>query len=1411
MKALKAGSLAILFLLSAIIPVINVEAANGTRTDTDRGYLSEKWHAGLGTGIGSLNSIKSADIDNDGEDELIFGNSKGYVHVLDWNASAGGWYEEFQTVDMGGPVKGMVIAQIDDDPQLEIAIGYNWNSDAGKVKIIDGSSLLAEANWSSGLSWSHTQWTEGWPYGLAMGDLDGDGEAELAMSGDRGFLWVVDTETPETYVGRDMTPDEAEWYVDIGAKVGGNTLENTWGLTFGQFDDDEAMEVAVGSKQGWIAVFDGETEELQWKYDMDGSSGADSLVYSLLSADLDGNGIDELIVPQQTKLTIFIDGDKDVRLEDTSIKSGYGLANADLFGDSNEELVVTDSSGNIKIIGLVGSSLTTYQDWSGGYLMNAGAGVTISMNGHDNPWIVHGSDIGMVVAWEVTSQSTHELAWSSNAENNANQLVYSLEGGNNYGVAMANIDDDDNLEILVGSGSGRVYAFDGKTYEADWVSPVLDKIPMGIAVGDLNNNGNNEIVITTGIPGEPRGEGVDGEGGEGFLYIFEQSGNDIVQAFKSDNIDASRGVTISELDGSTYPEIGIATGYLKIISATGGTTDLHGAVKVWGYGGSTYSEEWTSGDLEQIVGGIDSGDPDGDGDNELVIGTGGDDRGGDYAPVEPGEVRVYHRSGGSYSLDGSIMQPNRFDVFGIAVGDVNDNGQEDIIVGTGKFEEDKPKLLIYDGITHSEEFSKTVDSTSVWGVATGDFDNDGEPELIYGTSGGELFIYDGIEPTSFEAKTSALSNKAGHYGGIVIGNTDNEGPMEMVVGSDSYLWLFSTEGQTNKPDLAIDGADISYLPETPDEDEDITINLSVSNFGGSDTSKWRVLIYDGDPDAGGKKITEFECDSTEPEQRTGCKTLSNDESASFEVTWYGQQTSPGYHEIYGLAEDTNSPRQETRFSNNKDFTTIEIEEIPNDKPISVGSIDNAVLWIDEYTRIDAGASYDTETTGGNPDQDADGDDNGNFADLQYRFYFDGGWTSWLNKFTQDVSFSTPGEKEVVIMSRDERRKESDEITINIIVKSNTQPIAILNSNISEVAEGGFVTFDVSQSYDPDYRVGLEYRFIFGDGIYSNWVVEGDLVVLYRDAFFNGPNGGDLELGGNEELLRDSFGIGRVFKLTNGSELPVSFGLGEGLFLLEMIDSSVTSNGYNYTLPSGTEEKTYGTQILVREFSEDTGDLLVSALSSPVSIRVYKPENINPVATAKAGIFYGSVSGSFTDQLTGARTGDEITYSAAESYDPDGDDGDLTYEWRIVDSRGLSLNLLGDKNAQTFKRTYNEPGTYTAILTVTDKRGGSATWQVDAVVTKSDGYGNDVEEEGYSQMKLLGAAAIGIIGLVGGAMGLNRMRSGNEDEFEEMFEDIAPGSLELNCPNCNGLISITTTQRPIQVGCPMCQSQFVIRE
>ena len=1379
MKSVKVLALALLFLLTSMVPLATVEAGNEERRDTDRGYISEKWRAGLGSGLGALNSIKSADIDNDGEDELIFGNAQGFVHILDWDATTEGWAEQFHTIDMGGAVKGMEIAQIDDDPQLEIAVGYNWVSDVGKVKIIDGETLLAEANWSSGVSWSHGQWTAGWPYGLAMGDLDGDEQAEIAMGDDRGFLWVVETDTPEIYVGRDITPDEAEWYVDISAKVE-KGVADAWGITFGQFDEDEAMEVAVGTKEGWVAIFDGETQEMQWKKDMDNNDGADSLCYSLIAADLDGDNIDELIVPQQDKMTIFIDGEKDNFVEDTSIKSGYGLANSDLFGNSNEELIVADGNGKIKIMGLVGSSLSTYQEWTTGYPMNTGAGIAVSTNGHSDPWLVHGSDSGMVVAWEITSETEHNEVWSTNSESNENKL-YSIEGGGAYGVAIGNIDDDDAIEMLVGSSSGRVYAYDGITYETDWVSPVLEKNVMGIAIGDLNNDGDNDIAISTGNPGEPQ---VEGEGGEGYLYIFEGTGTSFTQAYQSPNINAALGITIAELDGSTYPEIGLATGYLEVIDPTAGTSELHGNVRVYGYGGSSYSSEWSSSDLGEIVGGIASGDLGGANDY-LVVGTGGDSRNDNQVS---GEVIVYKRSGGTYTTDGSNIDSERYRPYGIAVGDVDNDGETEIAVGTGDFGDSKPTITVYEGSSHSVEYSKTVDTSSVWGVAINDFDSDGFIELIYGTSGGEIFLYDG-ETEDFESKTSALSGKAGHYGGIAIGNIDNEGPKEMLVGSEIYLWLFTTEGQTDKPDLAIEGIDITYSPENPDEDEDILIDVIVHNYGGVDAVDWRVKLYDGDPDAGGKKITEYSSDEDDI-------IASGGGNITFQRTWYGVSTTPGYHEIYAVAEDTSQPRQETRFSNNKDFTTLEIEEIPNDSPVIIASVDTTVLWIDEPVRVNAGESYDTETTDGEPDNE-DGE-----ADLTYRYYTENGWTSWVADYTWDISFSSPGDKEILVAARDERSKESEEYSVTVEVKANTQPTAILLTNVSspaEIPEGGFITFDVSQSFDPDEKAELEYRFNFGDNVYSDWVKEGQTVRLYDNAFFTGTNGGELQLESGEEVLRNKFGIIRVFRLINSE-------------LYEIVDSQNTGKGYNYTLPENSEEKIYYAQLMAREIS-DTGDedILASTWSDPVQIKVYKPENVLPVAMAQAGIFIGG-QGIFSDRVDYAKTGDEVTYSAAESSDPDGDDTTLKYNWRILDSRGTEINLLGDKSMKSFKRTYNDPGTYTAILTVTDIRGGVSTWQAVVIVTAGAGYGDSVETSGIPTNTLIAGAALGVIALFGGARALSSMRGGG-DEFDEMFEEesVVPGPLELQCPSCGGLISITTTQRPIQVGCPMCQSQFVIRE
>ena len=43
MKSLKVLALAMLFLLTSMIPLVTVEAGNEERRDTDKGYISEKW------------------------------------------------------------------------------------------------------------------------------------------------------------------------------------------------------------------------------------------------------------------------------------------------------------------------------------------------------------------------------------------------------------------------------------------------------------------------------------------------------------------------------------------------------------------------------------------------------------------------------------------------------------------------------------------------------------------------------------------------------------------------------------------------------------------------------------------------------------------------------------------------------------------------------------------------------------------------------------------------------------------------------------------------------------------------------------------------------------------------------------------------------------------------------------------------------------------------------------------------------------------------------------------------------------------------------------------------------------------------------------------------------------------------
>jgi len=1374
--------LLVLMLLPALPPA---EAGNDARSDTDRGYLSEQWSAGLGTALGALESIVAADIDGDGDDELVVGNAQGYLHVLDWNATYGKYSSQLHSVDLGSSVRGLIVDQLDGDDALEIAYGYMW-SGGGKVRILDGGELRSEENWTSGVAWSNgynPTDAEMEPYGLAAGDLDGDGHTELAVGADLGHLWVVDAETPEIYDNREVFPDEAEWNLDLQEEFNNQQIENVWGVTMGQLDSDPALEIAVSTKQGWIGVFDGQTGDRQWRYKVGGD--LDGYCYGLLAADLDGSGIDELVVGCADKLVVFRDGaleqDNHPEVQRTDLKAAYGLEAVDLgFSNDDPELVVAVGSGDLRVLELSGSSLLTRLEWDSGETMSNGAGVTVSLM-HAKPWVIHGGDGGVLKAWEIDGNNNPQLVWSTEPQQGEWSPIYSLRGGQTWGVAAGDIDDDPALEVLVGCGSGQVIAFDGETHVVDWVSPVLEKLPVGIAVVDVDNDSDVEIVISTGAPDEGR---VEGEGGEGYLYIFDRSGGSFTQSYQSDNIDSALGLSVTELDGSTYPEIGLATGYIQyVLSGTEMIPYPHGEVRVFGYDGSGYDEEWGSGDLEEVVVGLAAGNADSDAQNELVAGT------------ASGSVRVYHASDGSYALDGSVIDTERSDAYGLALSDVDDDGGNEILVGTAKKGDEKARVIIYNGDSRAQEWSREVDYGSVWGIAGGDFDNDTHSEVTWGTNGGQLFIYDG-ETRDYEAHTSALSGMTGHYGGLKIADLQNDGVPEIITGSNIYLWVMTSVGQTSTPDLVVVGDDIAISwsggggeepapagSDHPNEDNDLQVNVTFRNVGGAMTSEWRLTIYDGEPRSS-NEVREFECHASEENQPEGCQILAPGAELSLELGWGYLKLDPGYHEVYAEVIDLSS--QETRKSNNADFTTLDVDGVPNDAPHAVATLDTATVWVNEKVRVDARGSWDNETTNGM----ADGDDNQ--ADMSYRFYA-GGWTSWRYDWDEDVEFANPGEYLIRVQVRDSRNLPSEEVILSLTVKANSQPIAILNGNTTAVTLDEHVTFDFSTSYDPDDRAELEYRLIFGDGIYSDWLEEGGVTLLYRNPIFN-PDG-NLESG---DLVRKSVGGSDwVFKLVAGQ-------------FLEVDNSGLTGNGYNYTLPAASgNQMTYQAKLIVRELSSGLGDddLLTSAPSDPFYVTVTRAINQPPLAMARVGVFVEGTA-IFSDTGIEAQTGEAVTFSAAESSDPDGDDMALSFVWSVSGPQG-PVNLLGDSEKSSFSKVFNTPGTYTAKVSVTDERGdliesNEVQVTVKAAVTTTD----DGDDGGLDLMKLLGLVLLGTVLLAGGAMGIGWLRG---DGGEAEFDDTMDGPLELACPSCNSTLAVHTPQRPIQVGCPHCQSQFILRE
>jgi hypothetical protein len=352
------------------------------------------------------------------------------------------------------------------------------------------------------------------------------------------------------------------------------------------------------------------------------------------------------------------------------------------------------------------------------------------------------------------------------------------------------LDGDGVDDLVVGGLDGQVRALSGTDGRAlpGWPRPAAKGVNSAPAAADTDGDGRPEVFVGAGT-------GMHGEDDGGALHSFEHDGTPRFRFRADDRVrcDAS-------LCGFTAANVH-ATPALGDIDADGQADATFGTLglrSIWSVGergtakaGFPYYSDDTVFSSPALA------DLDGDGRTDFVIGT-------DASPGGP----VDHRGGVLRALrgDGSQIWEARVDEIirsSPVVGDIDGDGQPEVVVGTGDYWSRQPGSTTRD---HTRLFAFERDGRLRWAVDTGgstiaapalaDVTGDGRLDVVIGTgtrrapNGGRVRAYDGTDGR-LVLDTPGAERPEDIIGGVSTADVDGDGRQDVFTPTGSGVYLRS--------------------------------------------------------------------------------------------------------------------------------------------------------------------------------------------------------------------------------------------------------------------------------------------------------------------------------------------------------------------------------------------------------------------------------------------------------------------------------------------------------------------------------------------------------------------------------------------------------------------------------------------
>ena len=389
---------------------------------------------------------------------------------------------------------------------------------------------------------------------------------------------------------------------------------------------------------------------------------------------------------------------------------------------------------------------------------------------------------------------------------------------------LADLNSDSKPDIIVGGSDGRIHVYeqDGtKLWEYDTGEDAA--IESSPAVSDIDGDGNMEVVFGAGSTFTPSAHGG--------LYAIDTNGSLLWQFNTGDyNSDGWRdGVystpALGDIDGDGKLEIifGAWDAYVRALNGEDGSI-------LW----ETFVRDsvWSS----PVLGDIDR-----DGYLDVAIGVDAHDESA-FGTPNGGSLHVF--TGDGAEMAGFPQHVDEVIYSSPALGDLDDDGWLDIVVGTGGYFGRGKQVHAWD---HSGSYlsgwPRSTGDYCFSSPAMGDIDSDGALEAIIGCNDGRIYAWDGNGSQKFatQVKDRYGNSSWGVGSSPILADIDADGMPEILF---SYNWDVGVLESNGSQSSAFyeTSYTVSNSPAVGDIDNDGKLEVVVA--GGSGASQGMIYIWD---------------------------------------------------------------------------------------------------------------------------------------------------------------------------------------------------------------------------------------------------------------------------------------------------------------------------------------------------------------------------------------------------------------------------------------------------------------------------------------------------------------------------------------------------------------------------------------